>query len=117
MELAWKFLEAELPSRNRESQSRSRPKLSFRVPQRVLPSNIDYKHAIHFFAAMNADTEKRNKDVRDKELRDKARAEEARAWTPNPDPSTIVIPGLDTTAPISAQLEYVEQMITLRMQV
>ncbi|KDQ15678.1 hypothetical protein BOTBODRAFT_187119 [Botryobasidium botryosum FD-172 SS1] len=37
-------------------------------------------------------------------------------WKPNPDPSTIVIPGLDETASTTAQIEYIDQLITLEMQ-
>ncbi|THH04379.1 hypothetical protein EW145_g5558, partial [Phellinidium pouzarii] len=37
-------------------------------------------------------------------------------WQPNPDPSTIEVPGLDTTAPVLDQIEQIEQLITIRLQ-
>ncbi|KAJ7222877.1 DASH complex subunit Ask1-domain-containing protein [Mycena haematopus] len=37
-------------------------------------------------------------------------------WTPNPDPSTIQVPGLDTTAPLLDQIEQMEQLITIKLQ-
>ncbi|KAJ6520515.1 DASH complex subunit Ask1-domain-containing protein [Mycena sanguinolenta] len=36
--------------------------------------------------------------------------------TPNPDPSSIQVPGLDTTAPILDQIEQIEQLITIKLQ-
>ncbi|KAL0575229.1 DASH complex subunit ask1 [Marasmius crinis-equi] len=37
-------------------------------------------------------------------------------WQPNPDPDSIEIPGLDTTAPPGEQIEQIEQLITLKLQ-
>ncbi|KAF5362892.1 hypothetical protein D9758_007153 [Tetrapyrgos nigripes] len=37
-------------------------------------------------------------------------------WKPNPDPSSIEIPGLDTTASPHDQIEQIEQLITLKLQ-
>ncbi|KAJ3918967.1 hypothetical protein F5877DRAFT_41373 [Lentinula edodes] len=37
-------------------------------------------------------------------------------WQPNPDPSTIEIPGLDTSASPQDQIEQIEQLITLKLQ-
>ncbi|KAJ6520505.1 DASH complex subunit Ask1-domain-containing protein [Mycena sanguinolenta] len=37
-------------------------------------------------------------------------------WTPNPDPSSIQVPGLDATAPILDQIEQMEQLITIKLQ-
>ncbi|KAH8111971.1 DASH complex subunit Ask1-domain-containing protein [Phellopilus nigrolimitatus] len=37
-------------------------------------------------------------------------------WEPNPDPSTIDVPGLDTTAPVQDQIEQMEQLITIKLQ-
>ena len=36
---------------------------------------------------------------------------------PNPDPSSIVVPGLDTNAPAGDQIEYIDQRITQKLQV
>ena len=38
-------------------------------------------------------------------------------WEPSRDPSTIVIPGLDTSAPINDQIDQIDQLITLKLQV
>ena len=38
-------------------------------------------------------------------------------WQPNPDPSSINIPGLDTGAPVLDQIEQIEQLITIKLQV
>ncbi|KDQ31398.1 hypothetical protein PLEOSDRAFT_1096263 [Pleurotus ostreatus PC15] len=37
-------------------------------------------------------------------------------WTPATDPSTIEIPGLDTTASVNDQIEQIEQLITIKLQ-
>ncbi|KAK2460119.1 hypothetical protein APHAL10511_007885 [Amanita phalloides] len=37
-------------------------------------------------------------------------------WAPNPDPASIDVPGLDTTAPIHDQIDQIEQMITVKLQ-
>ncbi|KAK1218326.1 DASH complex subunit ask1 [Marasmius sp. AFHP31] len=37
-------------------------------------------------------------------------------WQPNPDPDSIEIPGLDTSAPPGEQIEQIEQLITLKLQ-
>ncbi|TDL16188.1 hypothetical protein BD410DRAFT_902170 [Rickenella mellea] len=37
-------------------------------------------------------------------------------WEPNPDPASIVVPGLDTTAPVQDQIEQIEQLITIKLQ-
>ncbi|KAJ7762307.1 hypothetical protein DFH07DRAFT_903105 [Mycena maculata] len=37
-------------------------------------------------------------------------------WQPNPDPASIVVPGLDTTAPLLDQIEQMEQLITIKLQ-
>ncbi|KAJ7511837.1 hypothetical protein B0H11DRAFT_2168346 [Mycena galericulata] len=37
-------------------------------------------------------------------------------WEPNPDPASIVVPGLDTTAPLLDQIEQMEQLITIKLQ-
>ena len=38
-------------------------------------------------------------------------------WKPNPDPASIVIPGLDTEASTIDQIEQIEQLITIKLQV
>lgn len=38
-------------------------------------------------------------------------------WEPTADPNGIVIPGLDTTAPVNEQIEQIEQLITIKLQV
>ena len=38
-------------------------------------------------------------------------------WKPADDPSTIVIPGLDTDASMIDQIEQIEQLITIKLQV
>ncbi|KIM47721.1 hypothetical protein M413DRAFT_439398 [Hebeloma cylindrosporum] len=37
-------------------------------------------------------------------------------WKPNPDPASIVIPGLDTEASTTDQIEQIEQLITIKLQ-
>ncbi|KIJ66465.1 hypothetical protein HYDPIDRAFT_129352 [Hydnomerulius pinastri MD-312] len=37
-------------------------------------------------------------------------------WTPTTDPASIVIPGLNTNAPINDQVDQIEQLITLKLQ-
>ncbi|EKM61691.1 uncharacterized protein PHACADRAFT_204861 [Phanerochaete carnosa HHB-10118-sp] len=37
-------------------------------------------------------------------------------WEPSEDPSTIVVPSLDTTAPVNDQIEQIEQLITIKLQ-
>ncbi|KAL4250279.1 DASH complex subunit ASK1 [Abortiporus biennis] len=37
-------------------------------------------------------------------------------WEATPDPNDIVIPGLDTTAPVNDQIEQIEQLITIKLQ-
>ncbi|KAJ7894588.1 hypothetical protein B0H13DRAFT_2036101 [Mycena leptocephala] len=38
-------------------------------------------------------------------------------WRPNPDPSSIVVPGLDESAPVLDQIEQMEQLITIKLQI
>ena len=38
-------------------------------------------------------------------------------WEPTPDAHNIVVPGLDTTAPVYDQIEQMEQLITIKLQV
>lgn len=38
-------------------------------------------------------------------------------WEPTPDPNDIVVPGLDTTAPVNDQIDQIEQLITIKLQV
>jgi DASH complex subunit ASK1 len=38
-------------------------------------------------------------------------------WEPSQDPSSIVIPGLDTTASVNDQIDQIEQLITIKLQV
>jgi len=38
-------------------------------------------------------------------------------WEPAPDPESIVIPGLNTAAPTTDQIEQIDQLITLKLQV
>ena len=38
-------------------------------------------------------------------------------WKPAEDPSTIVVPGLDTDASTTDQIEQIEQLITIKLQV
>jgi hypothetical protein len=38
-------------------------------------------------------------------------------WRPNPDPSSIHVPGLDTNASVIDQIEQMEQLITIKLQV
>ncbi|TFK26738.1 hypothetical protein FA15DRAFT_667021 [Coprinopsis marcescibilis] len=37
-------------------------------------------------------------------------------WKPNHDPASIVIPGLDTNASVTDQIEQIEQLITIKLQ-
>ncbi|KAF8640537.1 hypothetical protein AX17_000199 [Amanita inopinata Kibby_2008] len=37
-------------------------------------------------------------------------------WTPNPDPTSIHVPGLDTAAAVHDQIEQIEQLITIKLQ-
>ncbi|EAU92376.1 hypothetical protein CC1G_00595 [Coprinopsis cinerea okayama7 len=37
-------------------------------------------------------------------------------WKPNPDPNSIVVPGLDTDASVTDQIEQIEQLITIKLQ-
>ncbi|KZP15656.1 hypothetical protein FIBSPDRAFT_935074 [Athelia psychrophila] len=37
-------------------------------------------------------------------------------WVPSADPSTIVVPGLDTTASVNDQIDQIEQLITIKLQ-
>ncbi|OBZ68847.1 hypothetical protein A0H81_11262 [Grifola frondosa] len=37
-------------------------------------------------------------------------------WEPTADPNDIVVPGLDTTAPVNDQIEQIEQLITIKLQ-
>ena len=39
------------------------------------------------------------------------------AWEPNSDPSSIEIPGLDTSAPLNEQIDQMDQLITIKLQV
>ncbi|KAG6812630.1 hypothetical protein H0H92_001713 [Tricholoma furcatifolium] len=43
-------------------------------------------------------------------------AENPPRWQPNPDPSSIIVPGLDTSASVHDQIEQMEQLITLKLQ-
>jgi hypothetical protein len=38
-------------------------------------------------------------------------------WEPSEDPSSIVVPGLDTTASVNDQIDQIEQHITIKLQV
>jgi len=38
-------------------------------------------------------------------------------WTPAADPASIVVPGLDTNAPVNDQIDQIEQLITIKLQV
>ncbi len=38
-------------------------------------------------------------------------------WQPNPDPASIEVPGLDTTASVNDQIDQIEQLITIKLQV
>jgi hypothetical protein len=38
-------------------------------------------------------------------------------WKPSSDPESIVIPGLDTTASVTDQIDQIDQLITLKLQV
>ncbi|KAF8891174.1 DASH complex subunit Ask1-domain-containing protein [Mucidula mucida] len=37
-------------------------------------------------------------------------------WQPNPDPDSIEVPGLDTSASVNDQIDQIEQLITLKLQ-
>ncbi|KAL4070456.1 hypothetical protein J3A83DRAFT_4094416 [Scleroderma citrinum] len=37
-------------------------------------------------------------------------------WTPATDPASIVVPGLDTGAPVNDQVDQIEQLITIKLQ-
>ncbi|EPQ59978.1 hypothetical protein GLOTRDRAFT_134757 [Gloeophyllum trabeum ATCC 11539] len=37
-------------------------------------------------------------------------------FVPSADPDSIVVPGLDTTAPVNDQIDYIEQLITVKLQ-
>lgn len=38
-------------------------------------------------------------------------------WAPNPDPTSIVIPGVDVTASVNGQIDQIDQLVTIRLQV
>lgn len=38
-------------------------------------------------------------------------------WKPSSDPANIIIPGLDTEASTTDQIEQIEQLITIKLQV
>ena len=38
-------------------------------------------------------------------------------WQPAEDPTSIDVPGLDTTAPVNDQVDQIEQLITFKLQV
>jgi hypothetical protein len=38
-------------------------------------------------------------------------------WEPNPDPSSIEIPGLETSASLNDQIDQMDQLITIKLQV
>ena len=38
-------------------------------------------------------------------------------WVPAADPFTVDVPGLDRSAPVQDQIDYLEQMITIKLQV
>jgi hypothetical protein len=38
-------------------------------------------------------------------------------WQPNPNPSSINVPGLDKDASVTDQIEQIEQLITIKLQV
>jgi len=38
-------------------------------------------------------------------------------WKPNSDPAFITVPGLDTTASVTDQIDQIDQLITLKLQV
>lgn len=38
-------------------------------------------------------------------------------WEPTADPNDIVVPGLDTNAPVYDQIEQIEQLVTIKLQV
>ncbi|KAI9569502.1 DASH complex subunit Ask1-domain-containing protein [Boletus coccyginus] len=37
-------------------------------------------------------------------------------WSPSTDPTSIIVPGLDTNAPINDQVDQIEQLITIKLQ-
>ena len=38
-------------------------------------------------------------------------------WEPHPDPTSIEVPGLDSSAPVNDQIDQMEQLITIKLQV
>lgn len=38
-------------------------------------------------------------------------------WSPSTDPASIIVPGLDTNAPVNDQIDQIEQLITIKLQV
>jgi hypothetical protein len=38
-------------------------------------------------------------------------------WKPSSDPASIIVPGLDTTASVTDQIDQIDQLITLKLQV
>ena len=38
-------------------------------------------------------------------------------WEPQPDPTSIEVPGLDSSAPVNDQIDQIEQLITIKLQV
>ena len=38
-------------------------------------------------------------------------------WEPKSNPRDIVVPGVDTNAPVQDQIEQIEQLITIKLQV
>lgn len=40
----------------------------------------------------------------------------AQRWRPDPDPESIHVPGLDTTASVQDQIDQMEQLITIKLQ-
>ncbi len=38
-------------------------------------------------------------------------------WKPSSDPASITVPGLDTTASVTDQIDQIDQLITLKLQV
>lgn len=42
---------------------------------------------------------------------------QAAPWEPTSNPEDIIVPGLDTSAPVQDQIEQIDQLITIKLQV
>lgn len=68
---------------------------------RIITSSVPYSHG-HVSRSHTAMSEPRPR---------------TQHWAPNPDPTSIVIPGVDATASVNDQIDQIDQLITIRLQV